>query len=178
MIPIYKESNEVLYPLEDIISISAKELEELKQASLKNDRQRIRLCAHRNPNDSLHEMFIVHTNECYVRPHKHIGKIESMAILEGEVDVVLFHENGDIRQVIEMGDPSSSKVFFYRLNKPVYHTLLIKTKFLVFHEITEGPFVRDMTQFPDWAPLESHPDHWDFITALKSRIATDKLVST
>ena len=166
----YKENEEVLYSLEDVFTLSSQYLDELKQASLNNNRQRIRLCAHRNPDDSLHEMFIVHTNECYVRPHRHIGKVESMAILEGEVDVVLFHDNGDIRKVIEMGEPNSGKVFFYRLGQSIYHTLIIHTKFLVFHEITEGPFLRDMTQFPDWAPLESNPNHWDFITGLKSRI--------
>ena len=170
----YKENEEVLYSLEDVFTLSSQYLDELKQASLNNNRQRIRLCAHRNPDDSLHEMFIVHTNECYVRPHRHIGKVESMAILEGEVDVVLFHDNGDIRKVIEMGEPNSGKVFFYRLGQSIYHTLIIHTKFLVFHEITEGPFLRDMTQFPDWAPLESHPNHWDFITELKSRITTGK----
>jgi len=167
---IYKENDEVLYSLEDVFTLSPQYLGELKQASLNNDRQRIRLCAHRSPDDSLHEMFIVHTNECYVRPHRHIGKVESMAILEGEVDVVLFHDNGDIRQVIEMGEPNSGKVFFYRLDQAIYHTLVIHSRFLVFHEITEGPFLRDMTQFPDWAPLESNPNHWDFITGLKSRI--------
>ena len=170
----YKENDEVLYPDQDIVTLESNNLVELKQAALNNRRQRIRLCAHRNPNDSLHEMFIVHTNECYVRPHRHIGKVESMAILEGEVDVVLFHDNGDIRQVIEMGSPNSGKAFFYRLGQSIYHTLIIHTKFLVFHEITEGPFLRDMTQFPDWAPLESHPNHWDFITELKSRITTGK----
>ncbi|MBU6187473.1 MAG: WbuC family cupin fold metalloprotein [Cyanobacteria bacterium REEB444] len=167
---IYKENSEVLYSYEDVFTLSPQYLDELKQASLNNDRQRIRLCAHRSPDDSLHEMFIVHTNECYVRPHRHIGKIESMAILEGEVDVVLFHDNGDIKQVIEMGEPNSGKIFFYRLDQPIYHTLIIHSRFLVFHEITEGPFLRDMTQFPDWAPLESNPNHWDFITGLKSRI--------
>ena len=174
MISIYKESDEVLYPEEDIVTLSASDLEELKRLALLNPRRRIRLCAHRNPQDSLHEMFIIHTNDCYVRPHKHLGKIESMAILEGEVDVVLFDENGDIERVIEMGEPSSGRLFYYRLDKPIYHTLLIRTQFLVFHEVTEGPFLREMTRFPDWAPLESHSDSGDFITDLDSKIAISK----
>ena len=168
MISIYKESDEVLYPEEDIVTLSASDLEELKRLALLNPRRRIRLCAHRNPQDSLHEMFIIHTNDCYVRPHKHLGKIESMAILEGEVDVVLFDENGDIERVIEMGDPSSGRLFYYRLDKPIYHTLLIRTQFLVFHEITEGPFIREMTEFPDWAPLEIEEG---FLNAIESKVS-------
>lgn len=168
MISIYKESDEVLYPEEDLVTLSASDLEELKRLALLNPRRRIRLCAHRNPQDSLHEMFIIHTNDCYVRPHKHLGKIESMAILEGEVDVVLFDENGDIERVIEMGEPSSGRLFYYRLDNPIYHTLLIRTQFLVFHEITEGPFIREMTEFPDWAPLESEEG---FLKAIESKVS-------
>lgn len=174
MISIYKESDEVLYPEEDIVTLSVSDLEELKRLALLNPRRRIRLCAHRNPQDSLHEMFIIHTNNCYVRPHKHLGKTESMAILEGEVDVVLFDENGNIERVIEMGEPSSGRLFYYRLDKPIYHTLLIRTQFLVFHEVTEGPFIREMTHFPDWAPLESHSSRGDFIAELDSKLAISK----
>ena len=53
-----------------------------------------------------------------------------------------------------MGDPSTEKLFYHRLNKFIYHMLIIKTEFLVFHEVTEGPFVRLDTVFPDWAPEE------------------------
>jgi len=154
MIKIRNESAEVLYPEEDVVVIAAADLQELKRLALLNPRQRVRLCAHRSPNDRLHEMFIVHTRDCYVRPHKHLGKAESMAILEGEADVVLFHEDGSIRQIIPMGAPDSEKVFYQRLSEPIYHSLIIRTEFLVFHESTEGPFLRENTIFPDWAPAE------------------------
>lgn len=88
MIAIRKESAEVLYPEEDVVIVTAADLDELKQLALQNPRRRVRLCAHRSPQDHLHEMFIVHTSNCYVRPHKHLGKAESMTVLEGEVDVV------------------------------------------------------------------------------------------
>ena len=55
----YKENDEVLYPAQDIFTLEPNDLVDLKQAALKNRRQRIRLCAHRNPEDSLHEMFII-----------------------------------------------------------------------------------------------------------------------
>ena len=57
-------------------------------------------------------------------------------------------------KIINMGDPSTEKLFYHRLNKFIYHMLIIKTEFLVFHEVTEGPFVRLDTVFPDWAPEE------------------------
>lgn len=174
MIKMRQENAEVLYPEEDIVVISAADLKELKRLALINPRRRVRLCAHRSPNDRLHEMFIVHTRDCYVRPHKHLAKAESMAILEGEVDVVLFNENGSIRQVIPMGTPDSGKVFYQRLSDSIYHTLIIRTDFLVFHESTEGPFLRENTVFPEWAPEhdEAAKEFVDKIDSLINKTGT------
>jgi cupin fold WbuC family metalloprotein len=154
MIPVRKESAEVLYPEQDLVVVDGADLEEMKRLAMLNPRHRIRLCTHNSPNDLLHEMFIVHARDCYVRPHKHLGKIESMAILEGAADVVLFDDDGKIREVINMGDINSGRQFYYRLSDPIYHTLLIRTDFLVFHEITQGPFLREDTVFPEWAPTD------------------------
>ena len=166
MILTHKESDEVLYPDEDVIALSTSDLYELKQMAKLNTSQKIRLCAHQHPQQSLHEMFIVHAKGFYVRPHKHLGKVESMSVLEGEVDVVLFQDDGSIYQIVEMGPPGSGKKFYNRLGQPIYHTLLIRTDFLIFHEITEGPFLRKKTIFPDWAPLEGKPDTNGFVTDL------------
>lgn len=170
MINVRVESEEVLYPKEDVVLIDRVDLEEIKILALLNPRQRIRLCSHRAISDNLHEMFIVHTKECYVRPHKHIGKVESMAILEGEVDLVLFYEDGGIREVIKMGDITSGKKFYYRMSEPINHMLLIRSKFLVFHEVTEGPFLREKTVFPEWAPEENAPSMQEFIDKVESLI--------
>ena len=61
MIKSRSESSEVLYPDEEIVVVAQADLQELKSLALLNPRQRVRLCAHRSPNDRLHEMFIVHT---------------------------------------------------------------------------------------------------------------------
>ena len=171
MIKIRKESSEVLYPEEDIVIISPTDLEELKRLALLNSRKRIRLCAHSSPNDHLHEMFIVHTKDCYVRPHKHIGKAESMAILEGTADVALFNEDGSIQKIIEIGAPDSGRIFYQRLTGPTYHMLIIRSDFLVFHEITEGPFIRENTVFPVWAPAEQGEDSIAFINQIEKIIS-------
>ncbi|WP_445775342.1 WbuC family cupin fold metalloprotein [Shewanella sp.] len=174
MIKIRKESDEVLYPEEDVVLLQLDHIQELKRRAELNLRHRVRLCAHRSPQDSLHEMFIVHMRDCYVRPHKHLGKVESMAVLEGEVDMVLFHDDGSIRRMIPMGTQSSGKVFYQRLADPVYHTLLIRSEFLVFHEITEGPFLRKSTVFPDWAPAETGVAADAFLDGLETQIRNSR----
>ena len=151
MIATRQESSEVLYPVEDVVSCGEVDWSQLKDLARDNPRQRIRLCMHRNPEDSLQEMLIVHTKDTYVRPHKHEGRVESFSVLEGLVDVILFEENGAVQQVIRMGPPSSGERYFLRMNRPVYHSLVIHSDFLIFHEATTGPFAREQTVFPAWA---------------------------
>lgn len=176
MISIRKENEEVLYPAtDDVVVVSAPDLDELKRLALLNHRQRVRLCSHGDPSDALHEMFIVHTRECYVRPHMHLNKSESMQILEGEADLVLFHEDGSIRRVISMGAPHSGKPFYQRIGEATPHALIVNTDFLVFYECTQGPFVRSNTVFPDWAPLESEESSTKLIDQLKQRISLERM---
>lgn len=149
---IRKESDEVLYSEDEYISLNNKNIEWLKGLCAKNSSGKIRLCNHRSIKDNLHEMLIVHSKNCYVRPHKHINQIESMSVLEGEADYIIFDDNGNVTKVLKMGEKVSGKVFYNRIDKPKYHMLIIRSDYLVFHEITNGPLDRSKTIFPDWAP--------------------------
>jgi len=153
-----KFNDEVLYAVDPIVQIDAFDIEELKKKAKQNPRKRIRICAHKDTKDHIHEMLIVHEKSCYVRPHKHTSKTESFHIIEGKADIILFHEDGSIDQSISMGDIASGLKFFYRLPPSRYHTLLIHSDVLVFHEITNGPFDKEDTIFADWSPLEGEID--------------------
>lgn len=146
---------EVLYSEVAITTADRSDADLFKQLSSRNPRKRIRLCAHGSQDDRLHEMLIVHERNAYVRPHKHPGKTESTHIIEGLVDVVVFDDDGRIARVISMGDYASGKIFYYRMAVPVFHTLIIRSDVLVFHETTNGPFNRGDTVFAPWAPEDS-----------------------
>ena len=145
-------SEEVLYADEPIVRIDKIALEDLKNRAKKNKRKRIRICSHSGIDDKVHEMLIVHTQDTYVRPHKHLGKSESFHIVEGLGNVIIFSDEGVIRDVVELGDSASGKNFYFRINQPYYHTLQIISEFIIFHETTSGPFNRSDTVFPAWAP--------------------------
>jgi cupin fold WbuC family metalloprotein len=151
------ESAEVLYATDAVVTVDAAAIAALKRDASRNPRRRIRLCAHGGVADRLHEMLIVHTSDTYVRPHKHIGKSESFHVIEGEVDVVVFDDEGGVSEVIQMGTVASGRPFFYRIATPLYHTLLIRSAELVFHETTNGPFSRADLVFAPWAPDETDP---------------------
>ena len=76
-----KFNDEVLYSTENIVKVDALDINELKQKARLNHRKRIRLCAHKSVDENIHEMLIVHEKSCYVRPHKHINKVESFHII-------------------------------------------------------------------------------------------------
>lgn len=161
-------SAEVIYSDEPIVKVTAADIRWLKEQAKRNPRRRIRLCTHRDITDALHEMLIVHGREVYVRPHKHLGKPESFHVIEGTVDVVVFEEDGSVRDVIQMGEYASGRAFYYRISDPLYHTLFIRSNVLVFHETTTGPFIRAESVFAPWAPEENdHPGRSAFLARLE-----------
>jgi cupin fold WbuC family metalloprotein len=147
-----RETSEVLYATDRIVTMDADAVTELKAEASRNPRGRVRLCAHPNIHDRLHEMLIVHNRDAYVRPHKHVGKSESFHVVEGDVDVVIFDDDGNVTDVIHMGAYGSGRAFYYRIATPIFHTLLIRSEVLVFHEATNGPFDRADTVFAPWGP--------------------------
>jgi cupin fold WbuC family metalloprotein len=64
----------------------------------------------------------------------------------------VFDDAGEVTQVNEMGDYASGLAFYDRVEKPLFHTLIIRSDVLVFHETTNGPFQLGTTVFPEWAP--------------------------
>ena len=148
-------SAEVFTIAPPIARIGSQELDVLKQAAQASPRGKARVCAHPGDDDTLHEMIIVHAGYPYVRPHRHHGKSESFHVIEGRLTVVLFDDAGGIVDRILMGPFGSGRTFFYRLSDCLYHTVLFEDDLVVFHEVTNGPFVPEDAQFAPWAPLES-----------------------
>jgi cupin fold WbuC family metalloprotein len=166
------ESAEVLYADDSIVTVDASDVAAMKRAADGNPRRRVRLCAHRSIDAALHEMLIVHSIDTYVRPHKHLGKSESFHVIDGEVDVVIFSEDGAVAELIQMGSFQSGRPFFYRIADPLYHTLLIRSPVLVFHEATTGPFKREETVFAPWAPGDGDHDAVErFLAGLNQAVA-------
>lgn len=148
-------NDEVVYFDDQIVKISDRDVAALKQKAKINARHRMRICTHRDVNDDIHEMIIVHCRDVYVKPHKHLNKIESFHILEGLADIIMFDDEGGVSDIIPMGDYASGKIFYYRISDPIYHTLVVRSEVFVFHEITNGPFKKFDTQFAPWAPQET-----------------------
>lgn len=151
---IQAKSDEVFQATGGIVRVTAADVAPVVQLGTTNARKRARLCAHPGPDDRLHEMLIVLERGTYIRPHRHGAKSESFHIIEGELDVVIFHDDGSIRDVVRMGPFGSGRAFYYRVMESCYHSVLINTPYALFHETTNGPFNRGDTEFAPWSPTE------------------------
>ena len=67
------------------------------------------------------------------------------------------HSSKNDTGVLATLDINSGEIFFQSTRSETFHTLIIHTEWLVFMEITEGPFLKEDTVFPEWT-LEKPTD--------------------
>jgi cupin fold WbuC family metalloprotein len=145
---------DVLACKSSLCKVTPEIVEDLKIKASNSPRKRSRLCAHTKDTDRIHEMLIVLNKETYIVPHKHLNKTESLHVVEGEADVIIFDDNGLIQKRIPLAPYHLKKVFYYRLSKSLYHSLIVKSSYFVFCETTNGPFNSEGTIYAKWAPSE------------------------
>ena len=164
----------------DVLTLDAKlpalddtAVNQLRAEVWQSTRLRTRFTAHSSSTESLHEMLIcLHANG-YVRPHRHHGKAESIHVVAGFADLVLFAEDGRIEKVVPLGPYGSGRTWYIRLSHPVYHTLVLRGEDFIFQETTLGPFKREDTEMASWAPEEKDsPKIPAYKTFLLSEILT------
>lgn len=133
-------------------SVSPRDIEQLIAEARTAPLRRARICLHPDTSDVLHEMVIALSGETYVAPHRHSGKSESFHLLAGEIEVVVFNEEGRPveRHHLSADDPTLPRIM--RLQRPVWHSVIVRTEFAVVHETTNGPFRKEDTEFAPWAP--------------------------
>jgi cupin fold WbuC family metalloprotein len=146
----------VFYNTDDIAEVSPDWYERLKLNALGAKRKRSRLCLHRGDDDVLHEMIIVFHRDAVVRPHRHRGKTESYHIIFGELDIVLFDDDGRPTRIVSMGDLASGKTLVYRQSTPIWHSVIIRSEYAAIHEVTNGPFRVEENEFAPWSPEEDN----------------------
>ncbi len=151
-----KQLGEEVYVADErIVSVGRKEMDFLKARVGETSRKRVRLCAHPTTENTLHEMFVVYMDMTYVKPNLHLGKDESLHILEGEADFFFFDNEGRVTEIIPLGSYDSGRQFYCRVPASAWHTIVMKSDRLVIHEVTPGPFVRSDTVWAPWAPDET-----------------------
>lgn len=146
-----RTGTEAFHVTEPVVTVGKAEISQLKNEIEWTPRTRIRLCAHKNANDLIHEMFVLYTNKTYIQPNKHIAKDETFHILEGEASFITYNDSGDVQDIVELGDYQSGKAFYFRVPEGMYHSVIMHSDYLVIHEATPGPYDRSATVWASWA---------------------------
>jgi cupin fold WbuC family metalloprotein len=127
-----------------------------------------RYCLHSSPTSALHSMVILQPRSAYSQPRKHLDAAKVFQIVDGEMALILFDEEGAVHAVHHM---SRSDVLVVRVEAGVYHTNMAISSEAIYHEVVLGPFDRDSRDrvFASFAPLES--DGAAGIDYLRDRVA-------
>ena len=167
-LPFKKINDEVFIASDPIVRFDARAIKFVKESALKSPRGRFRICAHKKKTDSLHEMLIGIRRDSYIRPHRHRNKVESFHLVEGSTEIILMDDNGEIVDIIEL---SREKNFYYRLDVPMYHSLLVHSPVLVIHEITNGPFEAKSSDLAPFSPPEDDSRVMNYLKELRDKSA-------
>ncbi len=146
-----------LFSTEDIVEVDRESINHLKIKADQAPDRRYRLCLHRSSEDTLHQSAMAFCKDAYIRPHRHPkGKTESYQIIEGEMTVYFFDEEQKVIRKIEMGERTSGKTFFYRLDTTTWHMPVPQSQFVVFLETNLGPYRKNVdVEFADWSPMDT-----------------------
>lgn len=151
-------SPEILYSDGGFLAVDSTTVAFLKGRAAASPRQRCRICFHGDAADVQQEMLIVMHRSSYVRPHRHHLKAETLTIIEGQCDALLFDAGGQVTKVFPMSPAAGTGCFFYRMAPGIFHTLSLRSEWLVFLETTIGPFDPRTSEVAAWAPPETDPE--------------------
>ncbi len=148
---LQEKSGEVLVCIDEIVALKRSALEKLAQMAAGSPKSRARICAHKDGAATIQEMIILINRASYVSPHRHQSKCESFHLIQGGADIVVFRDDGEIEKVIQF---SKDHAFYYRLDTARFHTIVVRSETIVFHEVTNGPFIPGATEYARFAPRE------------------------
>ena len=140
---------------DDLIIVDKDWIERVKDSARVATLRRARLNLHQSNDDKVQEMLIAFCGNSLNAPHRHVGKSESMHVIEGRVLIVFFNEDGSVMRRQLLGAPGTNLASLYRLCSPDWHTVIPLDDIVVIHEVTTGPFrARSETQ-PSWIPIDN-----------------------
>lgn len=165
--PDWKQvSEDVFYAKSGVVIGDFETLQFLKQCARKSARRRARLCCHASPDALLHDMLIVMQGGAYIRPHRHFKKSESFHVIEGTGHLCIFEDDGALRSFHDFQAPTAGGNFFYHMPANIYHTQIVTSDWLVYHESASGPFIRDESLQAPWAPIEKTAEAEEYLRQL------------
>jgi len=141
-----------------IKTISSEALDKLTENAASAERLRAHLNVHESLDARVQRLFIATEPDTYIRPHRHSEphKWELFTLLEGEMELLIFNDNGDITQRTRMARDGVRTV---EIPPNTWHSYVCLRSGTLALEIKEGPYVPSRPdELPAWSPAENSAD--------------------
>lgn len=147
--------------------IAQSELEQLKLKAQSAPRQRANLNLHASLEANVQRLFITTEPGTYIQPHRHSEnhKWEMFLVLEGEIDLLIFNDEGELTLRTKMS-PTETRVV--EIPPKTWHTYVVQQSGTLALEIKEGGYVpTPEPDFAPWSPAENTPEAQAFLEHLR-----------
>ena len=143
-------------------------LHELADKAKNVDRLRSHLNVHETLDASVQRLFIATEPDTYMRPHRHpqSHKWEFFIVLEGEIDLLIFNEEG---QLIQRSKMSDSDVRAVEIPPETWHAYVCQRSATLALEVKEGAYIPTPEEdFAPWSPVEGSVEAVEYLQWMRA----------
>ena len=167
-----KKINNFKFIYNNIDLIDNKFLLSIKKKIIKKKISKFKICLHKNKNYPVQEMINFSYGFNYNRPHKHLSIVnESYHLIEGGMEIYMLDEKSEVIKKIKLhSDKKHGLPIIFKINKPIFHFVVPSTKWLVYHEVTTGPWKNELVKYAKFAPLGNNDNKgFEFYKVIKKK---------
>ncbi|WP_455207490.1 WbuC family cupin fold metalloprotein [Kaarinaea lacus] len=138
-----------------IKTFTAEDFTQLAGKASNTERRRAHLNVHESHDANVQRLFIATEPDTYIRPHRHreAHKWEFFMVLTGEIDLLIFDDQGNLKQRIVMAPDQTRAI---ELPPNTWHSYVCKKPGTVALEVKEGAYLPTQEgDFAPWAPAEN-----------------------
>jgi len=144
------------------------ELNNLANSAANSERRRLHLNVHDSLDASVQRLFIATEPDTYMRPHRHPEphKWEFLTVLTGEIDLLIFDDEGNLtqREILSQTDVRAVEI-----PPNIWHAYVCKGSKTIVLEIKEGAYTPTKAEdFAPWTPAENSIEASEYLQWMKN----------
>jgi cupin fold WbuC family metalloprotein len=158
-------ANALPNPSGDVFILNESILSDGKRASRESPRKRMIIPVQRNQDASVQRLLNFLQPGTYIRPHRHPlpHATESICLLEGHLEILIFHPGGKIKERHHL-TPQSPLI---DIEPGIWHGMIVKAPDTLIFEVKQGPYdPKTDKDFAAWSPLEDAPEAELYLNSL------------
>ncbi len=152
-----------------IKAVTATDLADLTLKAAESSRRRLNLNLHESGEALVQRLFLAIEPDSYIRPHRHpqAHKWELFVLLAGEIDLLIFNDEG---KIVRRENLTALATRAVELPPNTWHSYVSYVPGALAIEIKEGAFIPSTADdFAPWSPAEGTPEAHDFLRWMKNR---------